>query len=177
MKSAGYRIFCCEGCGALLCVCHGCDRGQRYCPSNDCGKRARQQALRRYRARYQKTLRGGRLHAARQAAYRQRKAEQKKVTDHALTSSATVPMLSSVPAAILLAGQEDKNAAIECHITSRQQRYQGFGNRCVWPRPGQKSRRDSDYASSSNEPLHKRCSSNCNPPGSKHRPWFGSSWE
>ncbi len=82
-----YRPFFCGLCRDSVVVCRCCDHGQRYCVDSNCGGRARQRLLRRYRRDYQLTRRGRSRHAARQARYRLRLTQKRqppdeKVTDH-----------------------------------------------------------------------------------------------
>jgi hypothetical protein len=72
-------------------VCSSCDRGQRYC-GPACSQEARQERQREAGARYQRTPRGRRHHAARQALCRRRQqqAEEKKVTHQGSLSPAVL---------------------------------------------------------------------------------------
>ena len=78
-------------CRRLFQLCTGCDRGQRYC-ERACGRRARAESVRAAGRRYQRTRDGRHAHAARQAAYRERR---RKVTHQAppeVAREATVPL-------------------------------------------------------------------------------------
>ncbi len=72
------RLYQCVFCHVQVIICRKCDRGNIYC-ANGCANRVRTISLRLARARYQSTLKGRHLNAARQARYR--KNHQKKVTD------------------------------------------------------------------------------------------------
>jgi len=76
------RRFLCDACRRAVYLCSACDRGQRYC-STECRSRARREGQRGAGRRYQRTLRGRRMHARRQARYRARQqAAAEKVTHH-----------------------------------------------------------------------------------------------
>lgn len=75
MQSCSGRLFNCAGCLSQTVVCSHCDRGNIYC-SPACAKSARIENQRLAGQRYQKTPRGRRHHAARQAAYRARLKEK-----------------------------------------------------------------------------------------------------
>jgi hypothetical protein len=76
-----HRLASCalRSCSRLFSVCGSCDRGRRYC-SASCSAAARRRSVRRAGRQYQRTERGRRLHAIRQARYRERQAH---VTHHA----------------------------------------------------------------------------------------------
>ena len=65
----------------MVVICRRCDRGNRFC-GESCSSPRRKATLRRANARYQKTPRGARKHAARQAKYRARKSEARKKVTH-----------------------------------------------------------------------------------------------
>jgi len=69
------RLFNCARCARQVRICSHCDRGQIYC-AGDCARQARQASLREAGRRYQESRQGRRLHAARQAHYRQRQREK-----------------------------------------------------------------------------------------------------
>jgi len=71
----GYRLFNCARCRRQVRICQRCDHGQIYC-WGACGAIRRRETLRRAGARYQRTLRGACKHAARQHAYRERRAQK-----------------------------------------------------------------------------------------------------
>jgi hypothetical protein len=86
VASSAYRLALCERCRIQLRLCGRCDRGQRLC--GDCRPLRRRESLRRAGAAYRVKLRAHRLHAARQARYRDRqrgKFSGQKVTHHAVT--------------------------------------------------------------------------------------------
>ena len=66
------RLFVCAGCRDQVIICSCCDRGQIYC-NHGCAAHARRQTVVAAGQRYQKTPRGGRMHAARQGRYRVRR--------------------------------------------------------------------------------------------------------
>lgn len=70
---ASGRGFLCVRCGRQAIVCRCCDRGQIYCNA-DCAGQARRRTLRGAGGRWQRTRRGRRLHAARMARYRAKRA-------------------------------------------------------------------------------------------------------
>ncbi len=67
-----FRQFTCRRCRKEVAICSHCDRGQCYCGKH-CSSRARRRSTREAGARYQKTTRGRRKHAARNALYLLRK--------------------------------------------------------------------------------------------------------
>ena len=71
------RLFNCGLCHALTAICCCCDRGHGYC-SEACSAAARGEAQRASNARYERSRKGARKHAARQARYR---AKKSKVTE------------------------------------------------------------------------------------------------
>jgi hypothetical protein len=74
------RRIVCDLCRRVVYLCSWCDRGQRYCSEN-CSGEARQRSLRAAGRRYQRTRRGRRCHARRQAEYRlRRRSGSEKVT-------------------------------------------------------------------------------------------------
>jgi hypothetical protein len=76
-----------RSCSRLFAACGSCDRGRRYC-SRSCSVIARRSGVRRAGERYQGTERGRRLHAIRQARYRDRQA---RVTHHGRVASPRIP--------------------------------------------------------------------------------------
>ncbi len=81
----GYRLFNCARCHEQVRICPACDHGQLYCVGACAGIR-RRETLQRAGARYQRTCRGARKHAARQHVYRARRAQ--KVTHHGFSPAA-----------------------------------------------------------------------------------------
>jgi hypothetical protein len=67
------RLACCARleCRRQFSACGPCDHGRRYCGA-ECASAARRDSLRRAGRAYQRTHRGSRLHATRQARYRER---------------------------------------------------------------------------------------------------------
>jgi hypothetical protein len=66
------RRFLCDRCGEPRTICSVCDRGHRYC-GEDCRRQARKRSTREAGRRYQRTRRGRRNHARRQAEYMHRR--------------------------------------------------------------------------------------------------------
>jgi len=87
------RRYWCARCERPVLVCRWCDRGQQYC-AGDCARQARRESWRRSSAKYQRSGRGKRRHAARQSLYRRRK--KQKVTQQApvLTGALAQPVLA-----------------------------------------------------------------------------------
>jgi len=88
-------------------ICGRCDRGNIFCPG-ECAAVSRRESRRRAGARYQRTRRGARRHAARQQAWRERQLEKVTHLGYAptgpvFTMSVTVDMaaleLTDVPSA------------------------------------------------------------------------------
>ncbi len=77
------RRFVCDRCRTAVYICSWCDHGHRYCSSH-CRQAARRRSLSEAGQRYQQSRRGRRLHAQRQATYRQRlrARSRQKVTHH-----------------------------------------------------------------------------------------------
>lgn len=75
------RRFFCDLCQRVVYVCSWCDRGQRYC-SAVCSVTARASKRLEAGRRYQASRRGRRLHADRQARYRQRQRERLEKVTH-----------------------------------------------------------------------------------------------
>jgi hypothetical protein len=66
-----YRLYNCARCAVQVRICRRCDHGNVYCAAA-CARIRRRECTRRASARYQRTGRGARRHAARQRAYRAR---------------------------------------------------------------------------------------------------------
>ena len=98
-----FRGYSCRRCGIAVSICSGCDAGQVYC-NGECAQEQRRLSMRAAGARYQRTPRGARCHAARQKKLRASQAqcctaERKIVTHHGCENAAvafTVPTLVSV---------------------------------------------------------------------------------
>jgi hypothetical protein len=86
-----YRLYSCRGCSVLVSICNACDYGNIYCPG-ECAVISRRDSNRRAGARYQRTRRGARAHAARQQAWRDR--ERQKVTQQGCAPTAPVFTMS-----------------------------------------------------------------------------------
>ncbi len=90
MREESYRLYSCRCCSVAVSICNQCDHGNIYC-AGACAERQRRAALRRAGARYQRTRRGAHHHAARQHAWRQRRAQ--KVTHQGCATAGAVVTL------------------------------------------------------------------------------------
>jgi hypothetical protein len=88
-REESYRLYSCRGCSMSVSLCGRCDRGNIYC-AGECAVVSRRESCRRAGARYQRTHRGARRHAARQHRWRERQIE--KVTHQGCAP--TVPVLT-----------------------------------------------------------------------------------
>lgn len=70
-----YRLYSCGRCAEQVRICCECDRGNLYC-AGECALIRRRESLRRAGERYQLSYRGACLHAARQSAWRSRRAQK-----------------------------------------------------------------------------------------------------
>lgn len=70
-----YRLYSCGRCAAQVRICSDCDHGNQYC-AGECAQIRRRESLCRAGARYQLSYRGALLHAARQSAWRERRAQK-----------------------------------------------------------------------------------------------------
>jgi hypothetical protein len=99
LKDESYRLFPCGRCNTPVCICRGCDRGNRYCLR--CVLPARHESLKRARIRYQNTIAAKRLHCLRQKDYRQRqrtrRRQNKQLHRHDLPSSESDVALDILP--------------------------------------------------------------------------------
>ena len=93
MVEDSYRLFYCGRCRRQTKICPRCDRGQIYCGPT-CSSLARREKQRQAVRRYQATLAGRRRHAARQHAYRERRAAaaSANVTHQGPAPAPTPPM-------------------------------------------------------------------------------------
>jgi hypothetical protein len=80
-----YRLYNCGRCAQQVRICSDCDRGNRYC-AGECAAVRRRESLLRAGRRYQRSYRGACAHAARQSAWRARRAQE--VTHHGCIPSA-----------------------------------------------------------------------------------------
>jgi hypothetical protein len=81
MRQPAYRLYNCERCQLQVRICLRCDHGNVYC-AGECAKVRRRESLRRAQARYQRTRRGARHHAARQRRWRERQREEAQNVTH-----------------------------------------------------------------------------------------------
>ena len=81
-------------CRQVFFLCSACDRGRRYCGSA-CSRLARTESVREAGRRYQRTRDGRHAHAARQAAWRQRR---QKVTHQSPPPGAPEATVAPAPA-------------------------------------------------------------------------------
>lgn len=94
-----FRLYDCQRCGIAVIICWRCDNGQSYC-AEECARIQRREAQRQAGARYQLSSRGARRHAARQHAWRERRAQQGcSIVTHTPCTSAVAVL--TVPAAVL----------------------------------------------------------------------------
>jgi hypothetical protein len=96
-----FRLFTCALCRSQVRICSHCDRGQIYC-SKRCAARRRKESMDRAGARYQRTPRGRRKHAAREACRRARCAAARVGVTHQGTPPASrrgmvAPMRDQTP--------------------------------------------------------------------------------
>lgn len=101
-----FRLYSCHRCAVQVRICRRCDHGNLYC-AGECSRICRREALRRAGARYQRTLRGSRLHAARQRRYRDR--ARQKVTHQGCRSGGIACSVSVDP----LSAEESTDARHE----------------------------------------------------------------
>lgn len=87
------RFYHCGRCGEQVRICRRCDRGNTYC-AGPCAPIRRREPLHRAGARYQKSYRGACRHAARQSAWRARRAQ--KVTHQGSTASTATVIVASL---------------------------------------------------------------------------------
>lgn len=105
------RLFQCALCHTQSRVCSKCDRGQIYC-CKVCAVFARKKSMKLAGMRYQKTFKGKRHHAARQARYRMR---QRKIVTH--QGSPSMPQhapMSSLKNEAKKTENEHKKQALTC---------------------------------------------------------------
>jgi hypothetical protein len=100
-RAPSNRLTTCaaHGCNRPFAVCGGCDRGRRFC-SRSCADSARRGSLQRAGRQYQATDRGRRLHAARQARYRDRLravTHQSRDAEPKLATNGPIDTLTAVP--------------------------------------------------------------------------------
>jgi hypothetical protein len=70
-----YRLYSCARCAKQVRICLDCDHGNRYC-AQECAQIRRRESLRRAAECYQLGYRGACRHAARQARWRARQAQE-----------------------------------------------------------------------------------------------------
>lgn len=87
------RLYHCGRCGEQVRICRRCDRGNTYC-AGPCAPIRRRESLHRAGARYQQSYRGACRHAARQSAWRARRAQ--KVTHQGSPASNTAVIVASL---------------------------------------------------------------------------------
>ena len=102
-----YRVYNCRRCAQQVCICRHCDRGNQYC-AGDCASLRRCESRRRAGQRYQHGYRGASRHAARQRAWRERRAQ--KVTHQG--SPATDVALIVAPTSITSEGNHADIASV-----------------------------------------------------------------
>jgi len=119
-----YRLYNCRRCAVQVRICARCDRGNIYC-AGECSLICRREGLRRAGARYQRTLRGSRLHAARQRRWRDR--AQQKVTHQGCQSATLACSVSEHP----INAEESTDAQREDPVTASDPRLEPHG-RCAF---------------------------------------------
>jgi hypothetical protein len=108
-----FRLFVCGLCAIEVAVCASCDHGQIYC-AGDCRLIRRRESRRRTATKYQRSRRGARKHAARQAVLRAAaKLSAQKVTHHGLPAEPEHVIVSaSALVAETRAGTEDRDGSL-----------------------------------------------------------------
>jgi hypothetical protein len=97
MREPAYRLYNCERCQLQVRICQRCDHGNVYC-AGECASIRRRESLGRAQARYQRSHRGARRHAARQRRWRERQRQKLKiVTHHGLPVTVTQCMVAVSP--------------------------------------------------------------------------------
>jgi hypothetical protein len=136
-REESYRLYSCRGCSVSVSICGRCDHGNIFC-AGECATVSRQESRRRAGARYQRTHRGARRHAARQQAWRERQLEKVThlgcaPTGPVFTMSVTVDMaaleLTDVPSA------PDKSFEAPHQAQRNPQRVPGRCDFCHAPLP------------------------------------------
>ena len=105
-----YRLYSCGRCVEQVRICCNCDRGNLYC-AGECAKIRRRESLRRAGERYQLSYRGACLHAARQSAWRQRRAQ--KVTHQGSFPSADTVIVAAISTQTTTQGTHVDMASIQ----------------------------------------------------------------
>ena len=125
------RHFNCGRCRGLVQICRGCDRGQTYC-SESCARSSRQESRRASNARYQRSPRGRRLHAARQRQYR---ARESKMTDHgSAETDERASVVADATARLSSVAEEDDDVHVpEAEVVVAGARH--VDACATWPRP------------------------------------------
>jgi hypothetical protein len=102
-----YRLYSCARCAKQVRICRNCDRGNRYC-AQECARIRRRESLRRACRRYQQSYRGACKHAARQRAWRERRAQ--KVTHQGSLGAGGALILAPIPIAIEATDADTKSS-------------------------------------------------------------------
>jgi hypothetical protein len=110
VREPSHRLYNCARCGEQVRICRRCDRGNVYCARACAGVR-RRESLRRAAERYQLSPRGARRHAARQRAWRERRAH--KVTHQGSLASAFAATVAAVSSHPQLQGSHGNTPHIE----------------------------------------------------------------
>jgi len=105
-----YRLYSCARCAEQVRICRRCDRGNRYC-AGECARTRRCESLRRAGARYQRSHRGACGHAARQRAWRSRRAQ--KVTHQGSLASRVTGTVTLILTDDTLQAPHDNNPVHE----------------------------------------------------------------
>ena len=124
------RILTCGWCEALVVVCQSCDHGKRYC-STGCSWKAREACLKRAGARYQQSFKGKEKHAARQAAYRNRKKE--KVTHQSFPAGGAPVIVVQAEQGTNLPLTRQPETSTPLHCDTCRRKCDFVVRRWIWP--------------------------------------------
>lgn len=140
------RILTCGWCQGLLVVCQGCEHGNRYC-SDECSKSARRRSVRLAGARYQRSLKGKKRHAARTAAYRIRQRE--KVTHQSFPRNGSPEIVEQAAQEVSLPPTSKPEPHTPPHCNTCGRRCDFVVRRRPWPflRPLIRRKQGEDYDS------------------------------
>lgn len=137
VREESYRLYSCRRCDVSVSICGRCDRGNIYC-AGECATVSRRESNRRAGARYQRTRRGARRHAARQQRWRERQLD--KVTQRGCAPRGAVFTMSiTVDTAAIEHNDALSVPATATAATTRRdrdrQRMAGHCNFCRAPLP------------------------------------------
>jgi hypothetical protein len=137
VREESYRLYSCRGCGVSVSICGRCDRGNIYCVG-ECSAVSRRASNRRAGARYQRTRRGARRHAARQQTWRERQID--KVTHQGCAPAGPVFTMSIAVISTVIelndaASAPDMSLTAPLKAEHRHQRVAGRCDFCHAPLP------------------------------------------